>query len=290
MRQVSFGPGCDGHCLYLPNIVNRRSWVYQERMLAPRILHWCKDQIAFECKSSKRAELRPEGLPHFLLKTGTVTEDTRLKSADVEEGKRLWHIRQKSSNRSALQRMVDEADSAKNIDDKFYLYELWKHWVESYSKMELTNSEDRLLALSGVAEMLNARLKETGTPDKYVAGLWQNFSASQLLWHVNQGEGENRQPLENTRPAEYRAPSFSWAAVESPRGITMGETTDENLLVDVAFVRLIYRTTQNKFGLLEDGYIVLRGVLRKIELIDDFRPVRGPLNDYETFVSILRNY
>lgn len=269
--------------------VNRRSWVYQERLLAPRILHWCKDQIAFECKEGNWAELRPEGLPRFLLRAGTVVEDDRLKSGDVEEGKRLWSIRERerNSNRNNLLRMVQEAESASEKKDEFYLYELWKHWVETYSKMELTNSNDRLLALSGVARMLTGRLEAAGAADQYIAGMWQRRIASQLLWYVNSGSG--RQSCDDTRPAKYRAPTFSWASVETPRGVVFPESTDTNILVDILVIRLIYHTAKDKFGLLTDGYIVLRGVLRKVELIDEFNPIASYSDRSHTYAGILSN-
>ena len=264
--------------------VNRRSWVYQERLLAPRVLHWCRDQIAFECREGNRAECRPDELPHFRLRSGTLVDDVRLKSVDIEAGKQLRVIREGSSNSSMnpsrLARMVDE------VDGIFHLYELWKHWVQVYSKMELTNSQDRLIALSGIARMMTTRMEEAGIRDKYIAGMWQNYMASQLLWFVNEGLGADRQPFQNTRPATYRAPTFSWASVETPRGITFPETTDQGLLVQVEVVRLTYRTAKDRFGLLTDGYIVLRGILRKIELTDHVQARRPPPTKFEAFVSV----
>lgn len=36
--------------------VNRRAWVLQERLMAPRVLHFCQDQIAWECSELDAAE------------------------------------------------------------------------------------------------------------------------------------------------------------------------------------------------------------------------------------------
>ncbi|OAL26691.1 hypothetical protein AYO22_04044 [Fonsecaea multimorphosa] len=250
--------------------VNRRSWVYQERLLAPRVLHWCENQIAFECRES-----------------GVLIDGVRLKSVDLDAGKRLRVIREasisgKSTDSTKLLNMVNEADP------HLHFYELWKHWVEVYTKMELTNPRDRLIALSGIARMMASKMEEKGFQDIYIAGMWQKHLASQLLWFVNEGTGKNRQPYENTRPKEYRAPSFSWASVETPRGITFPGTEDKELLVQVEVVRLSYRSEDDMFGLLTDGYLVLNGVLRKIELTDSMSlPKRPPPSKVETFARAI---
>lgn len=67
-RQVEYAP------------VNRRAWVLQERILAPRVLHFCKDQIAWECPHINAAESYPYGVSNIELHAGTVGERIRLKS------------------------------------------------------------------------------------------------------------------------------------------------------------------------------------------------------------------
>jgi hypothetical protein len=36
--------------------VNRRAWVLQERLMAPRVLHFCEDQMLWECSELDAAE------------------------------------------------------------------------------------------------------------------------------------------------------------------------------------------------------------------------------------------
>ncbi|KIW27878.1 uncharacterized protein PV07_07576 [Cladophialophora immunda] len=228
--------------------VNRRSWVFQERLLAPRVLHWCKDQIAFECRELDRAECRPEGLPHLQMKAGQLIDQARLKAMDREVGRRLRELRLAGTHSSSRSKELNWMVEA--IDPKLYLYEVWKRMVEVYTKMELTDERDRLIALSGIARMMTRILRLDGSEDQYLAGMWQNYLASQLLWYVNDAEeeGQTAQPLQNTRPELYRAPSFSWASVETPRGVTFPETTDKGILVEVQVVRLTYRTEDDMFA------------------------------------------
>ncbi|KAM5372118.1 hypothetical protein ACJZ2D_007651 [Fusarium nematophilum] len=53
-----------------------------------------------------------------------------------------------------------------------------------------------------------AKLFEELTSDEYLAGLWKSRFADMLAWRVHSPE-----PL---RSLEYRAPSWSWASVDSP--------------------------------------------------------------------------
>lgn len=70
--------------------------------------------------------------------------------------------------------------------------------------------------------------------------------------------------FKSTRP-HYRAPTFSWASVDSSNGITYGETTDKGLLIKVKDYSLAYRTN-DRFGLVTGGYISLSGMLKKAKL------------------------
>lgn len=273
--------------------VNRRSWVYQERLLAPRVLHWCQDQIAFECLQVDRAESLPEGLPHFRIKSGLLINSLSLKSLDLAAGAKLRAIREASSGkRGRLQEMVDEVDQIDEVVRKLDLYELWKHWVEVYTKMDLTNQQDRLIALSGIARMMFSRMEAEGYKERYIAGMWEKYLANQLLWSVNESRGKDRQPNENTRTKEYRAPTFSWASVETRRGITFpvtkNLTEDDKQLADVEEVQIKYRNPKDHFGLITDGHIVLQGVLHKIELTDLAQRVRKAVHSNGSLVRLSR--
>ena len=46
--------------------VNTRAWVVQERLLAPRTLHFGRDQLFWECRTFEACESFPGGLPQSL--------------------------------------------------------------------------------------------------------------------------------------------------------------------------------------------------------------------------------
>lgn len=123
--------------------------------------------------------------------------------------------------------------------------------------------------------------------DTYLAGMWRKYLASQLLWYVDPVFEDGRFYYLSERPKFYRAPSFSWAAVDAPHGVKCGEITDilygdtdpetgeprkEGLLIEVSRVSVAPVSSDNKFGLVKGpetgalNVLELRGVIKKIEL------------------------
>ena len=80
---------------------------------------------------------------------------------------------------------------------------LWIHLVKVYSKCQLTQEKDKLIAISGLARRMKLSFKV-----KYLAGLWYSYLDLQLLWSV--GDSNNRAP---SRPRSYVAPTWSWASI-----------------------------------------------------------------------------
>ena len=78
----------------------------------------------------------------------------------------------------------------------------WYHIIEQFSQTHFTFGRDKLIAASGVINLIQDRTGLTS-----FAGLWREFLLEDLLWSTAS--------LEKTvRVAEYRAPSFSWAALD----------------------------------------------------------------------------
>ncbi|ETS85986.1 hypothetical protein PFICI_04011 [Pestalotiopsis fici W106-1] len=80
----------------------------------------------------------------------------------------------------------------------------WEPVVNSYSGRKMTNQSDRLVAISAIAKVYGDSNKHT-----YLAGLWKETLPLGLCWMVEQGA---REP----RPKEFRAPSWSWASIDTP--------------------------------------------------------------------------
>jgi hypothetical protein len=97
-----------------------------------------------------------------------------------------------------------------------------------YSRTKLSYASDKLVALAGISQVMRKKINS-----RYLAGLWEGYLASQLTWCVDPtfeysgepGPSERLLKFSGTRPAEYRAPSFSWAAVNADSEVRYGEVT-----------------------------------------------------------------
>ena len=122
-----------------------RGWVLQEDQLAPRMLQFRKEELAWICSTYSRCEcrLRPSlPIPHpFRAAPGTIAKTPELTQAlDLQ----------------------------------------WPAIVMEYSRRDLTRISDRIAALSGLANYM-----EHQTSDTYYCGLWYEDLAFQLLWYMD---------------------------------------------------------------------------------------------------------
>jgi hypothetical protein len=86
----------------------------------------------------------------------------------------------------------------------------WKMIVEGYTTRALSNPQDRLAALSGVAARYQAAQSNR---DEYIGGMWRHNLLDLLLWYVPK-PGDFQ--YQSARHRAYLAPSWSWASVNGP--------------------------------------------------------------------------
>ena len=85
--------------------------------------------------------------------------------------------------------------------EKYVVHSSWEGIVESYTLRSVTESQDRIFAISGIAERFASFI-----PKRYIAGLWEDMMPASLFW------SNLHQPTD--RPAQYRGPSWSWMSVD----------------------------------------------------------------------------
>jgi hypothetical protein len=147
-----------------------RAWALQEQLLSMRVLHFGSGQLSWECHELATYQ-------HCLLN--------------------FYELEHKHLPR-LLSRMNIDTDVEIMSDPPL---ERWRSIVKNYSWRCLTKSEDKLIALSGMARVFRDFLG-----DEYLAGLWRSRILTELLWRV---------PYDARRPLEYRAPTWSWASLDS---------------------------------------------------------------------------
>lgn len=210
-------------------LVNTRAWVLQERILAPRVLHFGKHQLMWECCERDAAEVFPHGLHPEL----TASRDVRFKSFNLE---------------------LDQGDQRGYfVDSELPVARLlWNRIIWDYTQCGISRSEDKLVACSGVAKRFESLLQDT-----YVAGMWRTDLEAQLLWI----KSTSRTGL---RPGVYRAPSWSWALID---GLIWSPTfSQDGCLFEIEDVHLSY-ATPDKTGGITAGWLRLRGVLLQTKLV-----------------------
>ncbi|KAF5972390.1 het-domain-containing protein [Fusarium bulbicola] len=131
----------------------------------------------------------------------------------------------------------------------------WMNIVEVYTKRELTYAVDKLPAISGVAETWAQALD-----DSYLAGIWLSHLPGALLWTSAQPQRQSKQP------AEYVAPTWSWASLVGQVdwfNSTM-TTTDPRVVVVCGTTTPMYPEAQ--YGRVSSGSLVVHGCLQKAYL------------------------
>jgi hypothetical protein len=130
--------------------LNQRAWVFQERLLSPRVLHFDEDQLAWECNELTACERFPWGIGKLI-----TSPKMRLPLEEIF--------------RKAL------ASGLKGSE----IHDIWRPIVHNYSSTKLTRDSDRLVAIYGVAMKIKNLFG-----GQYAAGLFSRNIESQLLWHV----------------------------------------------------------------------------------------------------------
>ncbi|KAL7624112.1 hypothetical protein AAE478_005669 [Parahypoxylon ruwenzoriense] len=130
---------------------------------------------------------------------------------------------------------------------------LWQQLVEHYTSRDLTFETDRLVALAGMASKI-PRL-----PGDYIAGLWRDHLNTGILWKASGS------PARCSRPAEYVAPSWSWASVSGKiRFVPL--SADTRFTWRVLDAQCAPKGKNSAFGQLAEGYLRVGGAAARVDV------------------------
>jgi len=183
--------------------LNRRGWVFQERLLAPRVLHFAGDQVYWTCSSLLAAEIMPYGNP-------------ALKDLFGEEIRR-WHLDIPLGQTSI--------GNCRNT---------WARLIESYSITSVTFPQDKLVAISAISRKM-CKVRNL-SPKDYLAGLWRQDLPTHLLWVVYIPCRAKPESL------PYIAPSWSWASLVTT-GVSWLLFPRESFVADLVDASVFLKTT-----------------------------------------------
>jgi hypothetical protein len=223
----------------------------QERVLAPRTLHFTAEQLVWECGAGFESE---DGLEEWYWK-----HSPYLEAGEHRTGPRL----------------ARQLANALGTSSPFDIVWEWYHEVIAmdYSRRLLSFPEDKLPAVSGLA-----RLIARSTQSRYIAGLWEFGLCFGLCWKVNA-------PAPPQRTNAYRAPSFSWASVDSQvewvPGILNGNIPPSSLFTVRDWQST--PTTGDRYGRVSSALLRVTGQLKECRVIPREGFVRASGGNAEFF-------
>ena len=127
--------------------LSQRAWVFQERHLARRNLHFTEREMFFECCCKApyfASETFPNGAPRFYNQ-----RNTQLQNSPITP--------------------------LRSTND---IYSLWRDLCEMYSEKKLSNPTDKSVAISGLAK----EFKKLLPGDIYFSGMWWSTFPLCLCW------------------------------------------------------------------------------------------------------------
>lgn len=211
-------------------MLNKRAWVLQERYLAPSMIHFASEELFWEIQEVNACQSFPFGIPNRLL--GSTLHGERIRPGS------------KTLGESCHENKASDPSS-----ERLNALSKWHALCKMYTKCELTRPEDKLVALSGLANEFQRSIKAN-----YLAGLWDFVLVPQLLWDIFQA----KEPV-----VEYRAPSWSWASVQSPHG-----STGHHLGYDL--IDILESSVENagyhSNGAVRSGVLKVRGSVLAVKL------------------------
>lgn len=237
--------------------LQKRAWVFQERIFSPRVLHFCSEQIMWECKEE-----------HIL------TEQNPYK--DVHPLHRPFPFSIPAPSAKHLTRSKLKAE-------RQYALQVLPHIIADYTSRDLTYpTQDKLAAFSGVAQRFGVLFD-----DEYVAGFFLQQLPAALTWGL---ASETPEKLTKRYDVPYRAPSWSWAVTNERVHIGQHLYSKITDLAEVVGAEVEPVDENNKYGPLKSARLTLSAVLipctreelsegRKIEWVGSHAfPLHGQLN------------
>jgi Heterokaryon incompatibility protein (HET) len=221
------------------SVLNSRAWVYQERLLSPRIVHYEKNDVYWECYESYRSALFPDGSKHFPFRKPEFLQDVPLFD---------WRLSEDGPS--------GPLSGSGHYSPFFFwsgqssLFHNWGAIVRFFSSCRLTRQTDRFPAIAAIAQRLSVEVNE-----RYIAGFFESLLPRALLWGDYSEEDSSE---------EYIAPSWSWASVTGL--ITWAYQASSDLLCQIRKLDVRLVDEYNEYGQISWGSIELEGTEMPIQV------------------------
>ena len=220
--------------------INSRAWCFQERLLTRRALIYsetlqyaCVSQPPFNVGSATNAMFRDTvRLDPFMFRTGDSHPTPSLSS-----------------------------------DEEIALRNSWNSVLAEYTRRDLSDPNDKLVALGGVAEDFQRFWKDS----TYLAGLWRHNLLEDLLWSANDASALQTRYGDDERDKDkeiHRAPTWSWASVRGMVGaaerMNLLWPTKCRYLCEIVRCETSLQRAINPYGTVTGGTLELNAMLKEV--------------------------
>jgi hypothetical protein len=224
-----------------------RAWVFQEYILAPRLILFGMSELVFFSMNGRACEC-----------AGFNSERSRQRFG---------------FNREYFRELIMPSQTTRPVGRRGH--KLWRDVVEAYAYRDLTQESDRLPALSGLAKRFRG-----SSEDQYLAGLWESCLIADLAWYPVTTVGQENSPdslphTTSSRTARYRAPTWSWASVTS-RIKFWDFAYDEKETTAVLEEASCETNAIDSTGAVSGGFMVVTGPIREAILRYDLQGAGHP--------------
>lgn len=225
-----------------------RGWVFQERLLSTRALHFHAEELIWECAS------------------GISCECSRLEKFQGGDPNGLLQLCETNQVKMMFLSMLSPTVTASQLLDT------WLEIITEYGALKLTKQSDRLPAISGLASRVSEHLA-----GEYLGGLWSQDIPRALCWAKGSTTG-NEHP--SSRVADSSVPSWSWASISNHSGDVPGITYNVPMVagfeVDTRCqVKDFHqaRSVSNPYGVCADAWLKIEGPLIKASFLSTESPM-----------------
>lgn len=207
-----------------------RAWAFQENLLSARTLSYADEQTTWRCWTMNSLT---DGWPN----TSGFLDGVPLDS--VPEFLRPHSI-------------IKATEETKRV-----VFNQWHDLLSEYVQLNLSCPGDKLPAISAIAERMGSALG-----DKYLAGMWKSRLPEDLLWRLGHRFSVDKVPR-YPRPKTFRAPSWSWAAVD---GKPCRTHVNKPFSLEVRGWYTELESPAAPYGSVKGGHLIVSGRLRRVVL------------------------
>lgn len=222
--------------------LSERGWVVQERYLPTRTIVFTPTHLIWLCQEEGYMRHYPDGKQVFA------------KEWEAEKAEKVFEP------------VWDLKDLFRPQNQNQAVYFAWQRFVSNYSTKQLTDRTDKLPAIGGLVRRVH-----DSAGDQYLAGLWRHDLIRQLCWIQTEkqqlagsGFGINSSQEWDLKE-KYRAPSWSWAALDLAVCYPKFENEEDSsqrftspLSPNILETSIEYKSS-DEFGQVQTGSIKLRG-------------------------------